>query len=92
MTTSLLDCEQERGRGGAGEVELRTLPLWAENLLQGMTRVQRTPYITDRERAVDQQVLTVASLLQIESLLNRLPKQLSGGQKQRVALGRCDRT
>ena len=32
---------------------------------------------------------TVAELLQIEALLNRLPKQLSGGQKQRVALGRA---
>ena len=34
-------------------------------------------------------MLRVAQLLQIESLLNRLPKQLSGGQKQRVALGRA---
>jgi multiple sugar transport system ATP-binding protein len=34
-------------------------------------------------------VRTVAQMLQIEMLLNRLPKQLSGGQKQRVALGRA---
>ena len=32
---------------------------------------------------------SVAQLLQIEGLLNRLPKQLSGGQRQRVALGRA---
>ena len=31
----------------------------------------------------------VASLLQIESLLNRKPSQLSGGQRQRVAMGRA---
>ncbi|NEQ81992.1 MAG: ABC transporter ATP-binding protein, partial [Moorea sp. SIO2I5] len=31
----------------------------------------------------------VAKLLQVEHLLNRLPKQLSGGQKQRIALGRA---
>ncbi len=31
----------------------------------------------------------MAQALQIEALLNRLPKQLSGGQKQRVALGRA---
>ena len=30
-----------------------------------------------------------AELLQIDSLLNRKPKQLSGGQRQRVALGRA---
>jgi len=47
-------------------------------------------YITDRERAVDQQV-PVASLLQIEFLLNRLPKQLSGGQNAGGSRT-CDRT
>ena len=31
----------------------------------------------------------VATLLQIETLLERRPKQLSGGQRQRVALGRA---
>jgi multiple sugar transport system ATP-binding protein len=46
-------------------------------------------YLSEKEKAVDKQVRTVAQLLQIESLLNRLPKQLSGGQKQRVALGRA---
>ena len=30
-----------------------------------------------------------AKLLQLESLLNRKPKQLSGGQRQRVAMGRA---
>ncbi len=46
-------------------------------------------YETDRERNIRQQVKAVAEMLQIEGLLNRLPKQLSGGQKQRVALGRA---
>ena len=46
-------------------------------------------YISDKERAVNEQVRSVAQLLQIETLLNRLPKQLSGGQRQRVALGRA---
>ncbi len=46
-------------------------------------------YISDREKAIQERVLAVAQLLQIDSLLNRLPKQLSGGQKQRVALGRA---
>jgi multiple sugar transport system ATP-binding protein len=46
-------------------------------------------YISEREKAIQKQVKNVAQLLQIESLLSRLPKQLSGGQKQRVALGRA---
>jgi multiple sugar transport system ATP-binding protein len=46
-------------------------------------------YISDREQRIDRQVRQVAESLQIEGLLQRLPKQLSGGQKQRVALGRA---
>lgn len=66
-------------------------PLWVENGLIQMTRSLPTGlrYFSDRERAIDDQVHYVAKLLQIESLLNRRPKELSGGQKQRVALGRA---
>ncbi|OUD08432.1 sugar ABC transporter ATP-binding protein [Marivivens niveibacter] len=39
----------------------------------------------EREKAVEE----VARILEIEPLLDRLPKQLSGGQAQRVALGRA---
>ncbi|BAZ45836.1 putative sugar ABC transporter, ATP-binding protein [Chondrocystis sp. NIES-4102] len=46
-------------------------------------------YLSSKEKAVRERVCYVASLLQIESLLDRLPKELSGGQKQRVALGRA---
>jgi multiple sugar transport system ATP-binding protein len=62
-----------------------------ENLLVGMTKKlpKGLHYISEKERAVNQQVRNVAELLQIETLLNRLPKQLSGGQRQRVALGRA---
>jgi multiple sugar transport system ATP-binding protein len=38
---------------------------------------------------VDKRVREAARLLQIEHLLDRLPKQLSGGQRQRVAIGRA---
>ncbi|NLQ17102.1 ABC transporter ATP-binding protein [Marinomonas sp. M1K-6] len=34
-------------------------------------------------------VLEAAKMLQIDHLLDRLPKQLSGGQRQRVAIGRA---
>ncbi|MEG3836727.1 MULTISPECIES: ATP-binding cassette domain-containing protein [unclassified Microcoleus] len=68
----------------------RIYALW-EDFLVGATR--KLPpglrYLSEREKAVGKRVREVAELLQIESLLNRLPKQLSGGQKQRVALGRA---
>jgi ABC-type sugar transport system ATPase subunit len=38
---------------------------------------------------IDQRVATVARQLDLEALLERLPKQLSGGQRQRVAMGRA---
>lgn len=64
--------------------------LW-QNWLVAATRPlpKGLRYLTERERAIAQRVQTVAQMLQIEPLLNRLPKQLSGGQKQRVALGRA---
>jgi multiple sugar transport system ATP-binding protein len=64
---------------------------WGKDTAVGLTR--KLPpglrYRTEKEERVDTQVRRVAKLLQIEPLLNRLPKQLSGGQKQRVALGRA---
>jgi multiple sugar transport system ATP-binding protein len=38
---------------------------------------------------IEKQVAKVASMLQIEDLLDRKPAQLSGGQRQRVAMGRA---
>ncbi|MEH2373153.1 ABC transporter ATP-binding protein [Nostoc sp.] len=77
-----------QGSRGENTSYLRT---WAENIFVGATRKlpKGLHYISDKERAVDEQVRSVAQLLQIETLLNRLPKQLSGGQRQRVALGRA---
>jgi multiple sugar transport system ATP-binding protein len=37
----------------------------------------------------DRRIREAAKMLQIEHLLDRLPKQLSGGQRQRVAIGRA---
>ncbi len=82
------------GEGGEGGVmsSLHSTPHTPfENLLVGMTKAfpKGLRYISDKERAVNEQVRYVAQMLQIEALLNRLPKQLSGGQRQRVALGRA---
>ena len=38
---------------------------------------------------VDREVRYVAGILQIDALLDRLPRDLSGGQRQRVAMGRA---
>ena len=38
---------------------------------------------------VEQRIQKASSILGIETLLDRLPRQLSGGQQQRVALGRA---
>jgi multiple sugar transport system ATP-binding protein len=42
-----------------------------------------------RERRIETRVQQVAEILELDGLLQRLPKELSGGQKQRVALGRA---
>jgi multiple sugar transport system ATP-binding protein len=64
---------------------------WIEKLMVGSTRPlpRRWRYESEQERAIAHRVGTIAEMLQIDTLLNRLPKQLSGGQKQRVALGRA---
>jgi multiple sugar transport system ATP-binding protein len=43
----------------------------------------------EKKERIDEEVKRIASLLDLESLLQRKPKELSGGQKQRVALGRA---
>ena len=72
-------------------VHSQSLPGWLEAGLVTATRPlpRNLRYWSAQERAIDQQVMTVAKMLQIEELLDRLPRQLSGGQKQRVALGRA---
>ncbi len=41
------------------------------------------------EKTIEGRVLEAARILQIEELLDRLPRELSGGQRQRVAIGRA---
>jgi multiple sugar transport system ATP-binding protein len=43
---------------------------------------------TEKQEA-DRRIREAAKMLQIDHLLERLPKQLSGGQRQRVAIGRA---
>ena len=43
----------------------------------------------ESKEVIEQSTNEVAKILEIDELLDRLPKQLSGGQAQRVALGRA---
>ena len=54
-----------------------------ENMAFGL-RLRKTP-----EATIKASVQGAAETLQIEHLLDRLPKALSGGQRQRVAMGRA---
>ena len=54
-----------------------------DNMAFGMKLAKASP------EAMKKRVLEAAKLLQIDHLLERLPKQLSGGQRQRVAIGRA---
>ncbi|MGH8779318.1 ABC transporter ATP-binding protein [Paraburkholderia sp.] len=54
-----------------------------ENLSFGLTLAK-----VDK-RTIREKVLATARALQLEALLERLPKALSGGQRQRVAIGRA---
>ncbi|WNZ22644.1 ABC transporter ATP-binding protein [Leptolyngbya sp. NK1-12] len=78
-------------RTGNSEKLASSRPVWMDRALVGLTRPlpRRLQYWSAEEKAVAQRVSIVAQMLQIEHLLDRLPKQLSGGQKQRVALGRA---
>jgi sn-glycerol 3-phosphate transport system ATP-binding protein/multiple sugar transport system ATP-binding protein len=40
-------------------------------------------------REIDERIREASSMLGLDALLDRLPKQLSGGQRQRVAMGRA---
>jgi multiple sugar transport system ATP-binding protein len=47
-------------------------------------RLRRRP-----AKEIEQRVLEVAKMLELNELLDRLPRELSGGQQQRVAIGRA---
>ncbi|MCB1488961.1 MAG: sn-glycerol-3-phosphate ABC transporter ATP-binding protein UgpC [Bauldia sp.] len=57
------------------------------NVHQNMSFGMKVRGVPKAER--DAEVKRVASLLQLDSLLDRRPHQLSGGQRQRVAMGRA---
>ena len=54
---------------------------------RSLPRPLRVP--SSREEQIERRIAEVAGMLELEPLLQRLPRELSGGQKQRVALGRA---
>ncbi len=69
----------------------RTLPQQFQDSLHQLARSwpKGLQVSSLRERRIEARVAEVAGLLELDALLDRLPKELSGGQKQRVALGRA---
>ncbi len=57
------------------------------NATRRLPGVLRVP--SKREEQIGRRIQEVAATLELEPLLERLPKELSGGQTQRVALGRA---
>lgn len=76
---------------GIKEENKSNLPAGFDKGLMGLTQSfpKQLRYHSPTETNVNEKVYYVAQLLQLEELLNRLPKDLSGGQQQRVALGRA---
>jgi multiple sugar transport system ATP-binding protein len=54
---------------------------------RGLPRRLQVP--SKREQRIEARIAEVAATLELEPLLDRLPKELSGGQKQRVAIARA---
>src|SRR5436853_5221084 len=54
-----------------------------KNMAYGL-KIRRLP-----KEDIDARVRKAAKILELEKLLERLPRQLSGGQRQRVAMGRA---
>jgi multiple sugar transport system ATP-binding protein len=54
-----------------------------DNMAFGMQLAKANPEETEAR------IMKAADMLQLDKLLERLPKQLSGGQRQRVAIGRA---
>ena len=69
----------------------RTVLQQIEDQLHRTTRrfPQPLSLSSPREARLEIRVNEVAEALELDQLLDRLPKELSGGQKQRVALGRA---
>ena len=85
--------QQPRGKGKGSESihsDAQASPWWEHfGVMATSWLPQELRYLSETEKQIDQRVRMVARMLQIETLLDRLPRQLSGGQKQRVALGRA---
>lgn len=65
-------------------------PWWQQQLALATRSLPKSlQYEPEQEARIKRRVREVATMLQLDALLDRQPKQLSGGQKQRVALGRA---
>src|SRR5437764_1195889 len=79
------------GQGSKTEEGETSPPALAPSPSAGEAGLRRwfSPKVVSAEDGRDERVREVARLLDLLTLLDRLPGELSGGQQQRVALGRA---
>ena len=70
-------------------LELRYGGSWIQRCVWRVVRPRKAAELARRRYEIAEQVHKTASILGIEHLLERMPRQLSGGERQRVALGRA---
>jgi multiple sugar transport system ATP-binding protein len=70
-------------------LELRYGGGWLSRLRRRLAHPAEAAALAQQRCGIRQQVQQAARTLNIEHLLDRMPRQLSGGERQRVALGRA---
>lgn len=94
--------EVSSGRIWIGDREVTQLPAQERNLAMVFQNYALYPHKTVRQNLafplearrvsrveIERRIREIATMLELEPWLDRMPRQLSGGQRQRVALGRA---
>ena len=100
VIAGLEDCDS--GRIRFGERDVTRLPPRDRDVAMVFQSYALYPHLTVRKNLafglelrktapaeIDERIREVSSMLGLEQLLDRYPRQLSGGQRQRVAMGRA---
>ncbi|MBP85746.1 MAG: glycerol-3-phosphate ABC transporter ATP-binding protein [Planctomycetaceae bacterium] len=70
-------------------LELRYGGNWFHRTWKRLTSPTEFAEVATKRRGIRDEVRQTAQVMEIEHLLDRMPRQLSGGERQRVALGRA---
>jgi len=70
-------------------LEMRYGGSWLRRMWRAMATPSKARELAQMRSEIPQRVAAAAKSLEIDRLLERMPRQLSGGERQRVALGRA---